>query len=300
MLRVKRAISLLLMLCLLTPAAHAAKAKPTATPAPRATSPEIVQEVPEKIQQLLDLAYNEYTTLNGKQLRKVNKYTEWRGKGVGFGWCAGFVTWCMLQLDVPQERMADMKEEPRTGIQHVMEASVGKLLRGYQKMGRTTDVPQKGFLLVYAVRRTQNMTTHVGLVWDVQDLGNGKYRITTIEGNMSSRIKMYVHDYDRFAADRTRNLKVIPEAERTRKEDASFNYRMQMDTWYVNTFLMPWVPEEYMQPTATPVPAATLTPAPVMTAVPTPTLAPTPMPTPAPTPFSTAELDFTLEDIILD
>lgn len=285
----KRLAALVMAFCLLGASASAATATPT--PPPRETAPEIVEDVPEEIQALLDLAYHEYTTLNGKTLSKVNKYTEWRGKGVGFGWCGGFITWCTLQLGFPQERLQDMIEEPKPGIQHVKEASVGKLLRGYQKMGRSTDIPQKGFLIVYAVRKTLNMTTHIGLVYDVQDLGNGKYRITTIEGNMSSRVKMYVHDYDRFAADRTRNLSEIPMEERTRKEDATFNYKLQMDTWYANCFLMPWIPEDYAPATPTPMPTAT----PTMTPEPTPTPVPTPTPTASPAP--TPEEDFSLTDL---
>lgn len=287
--RMIRVLAMVLVLCMMQLTAQAAN--PTPTPAPRDTTSQVMETVPDEIQALLDLAYKEYTTLNGKTLSKVNKYTEWRGKGVGFGWCGGFITWCTLQLGIPQDRLKNMKEEPKTGIQHVKEASVGKLLRGYQKMGRSTDIPQKGFLVVYAVRKTLNMTTHIGLVWDVEDLGNGKYRITTIEGNMSSRVKMYVHDYDRFAADRTRNMATIPESERTREESPIFNYRLQSEEWYINCFLMPWIPEEYMPATPTPMPTATPTPSPI----PTPTPEPTPTPTPSPVP--TPEEDYSLADL---
>ncbi len=279
-----RFIALALSLSLaLSAAGTAFAATATPTPPPRETVTRVLEdEVPEKIQQLLDLAYSEWETLDGKALSKVNKYTEWRGKGIGFGWCGGFITWCMLQLDFPMERLANMKEEPKEGIFHVKEASVGKLLRGYQKMGRSTNVPQKGFLLVYAVRKSANKTTHIGLVYDVQELGNGKYRITTIEGNMSSRVKMYVHDYDMYAEDRTRNLSAIPEEDRTRKEDNTFNYKLQMDTWYVNCFLMPWIPEDYLPATPTPAP--------------TPTPTPTPLPTPEPTPMA----EFSIFDVAQD
>ena len=210
----KKLTALCLCLCLVSGSAMAAtKVKATPTPPPTEVDTHVVEQVPEKIQQLLDLAYSEWQTVNGKKLARSNKYTKWRNN-YEWGWCAGFVTWCMLQLDVPMERMQDMEEKEVSGIVHVKEASVGKLLRGYQKMNRATNVPQKGFLVVYGVANSVNKTTHVGLVYDVVDMGNGKYRITTIEGNMSNTIRMYVHDYD-LNADRYKNLSAIPEEERT-------------------------------------------------------------------------------------
>ncbi|MBQ2701129.1 MAG: CHAP domain-containing protein [Clostridia bacterium] len=237
-------IILLVITTLWTPAL-AAKSKATPTPAPVEISQE-VQIPPEEVQAYLDIAYNEWETLAGKTLKKVNKYTEWRGKGIGFGWCGGFATWCMMQADIPMDVLEKVKkiEEPVEGIYHVKEASVGKLLRGYQEINRSTRVPQPGYLLIYGVRQSANKTVHVGMVYDVEALGNGKYRLTTIEGNMSNRVKMYVHDYDMYAKDWTKNLSAIPKEERTREENSYFNYKMQSDKWYVNCFLMPWIPED--------------------------------------------------------
>ena len=294
-------LSLLLTISLLLSPAQAATSKATPTPPPVDTVTTVASPPPE-IQAVLDLAYSEWETLGGKTLQRVNKYTEWRGKGVGFGWCGGFVTWCMIQCGIPMAALEDIEEGPVEGIFHVEEASVGKLLRGYQKMGRATMVPQPGFLLVYG--KSYNKTIHVGLVYDVEELGGGRYRITTIEGNMSNRVKMYVHDYDMNLADSEKNLSVVPEEERTREETSWFNYKMQESTWYVNRFLMPWVPEEYAQPadTETPSPMPTLEPTPSVTDTPAPadTEAPTASPTEAPTgtpiplPTATPEEDFSL------
>ena len=239
----KRCLIMALIASMLWTPALAAKAKATPTPAPVAIA-EQPQQPPRQIQDFLDIAYNEWENLAGKTLKKVNKYTEWRGKGIGFGWCGGFVTWCMMEAGIPMDVLEKVKkmEEPE-GLYHVKEASVGKLLRGYQEINRSTRVPQPGYLLVYAVRKSANKTVHVGLVYDVEELGNGKYRITTIEGNMSNRVKMYVHDYDMYAEDWTRNLSAVPKEERTQEETSYFNYKMQMDTWYVNCFLMPWIPD---------------------------------------------------------
>ena len=216
--------------------------KPTPTPPP-VSIPAKVQEPPEIIGNVLELAHSEWESLHGKRLKKCNKFTEWRGKGVSFGWCGGFVTWCMLQAGVDMKTLANTPEAEVEGVVHVKEASVGKLLRGYQQMNRTTRVPQKGFLIIYAVRKSSNKTTHVGLVYDVEELGGGKYRITTIEGNMSNTVRMYVHDYDMNAADWTHNLTTVPKDERTMDESKNFTYKLQVDSWYVNCFLMPWIPD---------------------------------------------------------
>ena len=239
--QLKRFLALLTVLCLLLGSAQAKESKATPTPAPLDIGTEI-KTPPEQIQQVLDIAYNEWSTLAGKRLSKCNKYTEWRGKGVSFGWCGGFVTWCMIQAGVEMQTLANTQEGEVSGVVHVKEASVGKLLRGYLMMNRTTRMPQPGYLLIYAVRKSANKTTHVGLVYDVEDLGNGKYRLTTIEGNMSNRVKMYVHDYDMNAEDWTKNLSAVPKEERTQEESSYFNYKLQDDSWYVNCFLMPWVP----------------------------------------------------------
>ena len=223
-----------------------------AAPSPTPTPPPIeitntVAEPPEIIRKVIDIAMNEWSTLNGKTLPQCNKYTEWRGKGVKFGWCGGFVTWCMLEAGVPMERLETLKqngEGPVPGIMHVKEASVGKLLRGYQVIHRTTMMPQKGYLLVYGVRKSANRTVHIGLVVDVVPLGGSRFRITTIEGNLANRVKMYIHDYDMNAEDPTNNLSVVPAEERDREESAAFGWKMQDDRWYVNRFLMPWIPDD--------------------------------------------------------
>ena len=266
---IRRIAALALLMCLVTSMALAAT---TPTPPPLDITQEVMQP-PEMIRNVLNIAYNEWETLAGSTLKKVNKYTEWRGKGVGFGWCGGFITWCMLEAGVPMEELEAFKTAAKgtedgfalmEGVHHVKEASVGKLLRGYQIMNRSTNVPQPGYLLVYGC--SYNKTIHIGLVYDVQPLGNGKFRLTTLEGNMSNRVKMYVHDYDMYAENQEANLSLVPEEERTREETAEFNYAIPSSTpnggssgkkynYYVNCFLMPWVPGDPVNASTTPTPA---------------------------------------------
>ncbi|MBQ8654660.1 MAG: CHAP domain-containing protein [Clostridia bacterium] len=264
--RLIRLTALCLVLCSLASSAFAAAATPTPPPLP------LEQEVldpPTIIQNVLDIAYTEWLDLNGQPLKKVNKFTEWRGKGVSFGWCGGYITWCMLEAGVPMEELeyfrknSDKKDHLDVeGIFHVKEASVGKLLRGYQIMNRTTHVPQKGYMLVYGC--SYNKTIHVALVSDVEILGDGKFRITTLEGNMSNRVKMYVHDYDMYASDWESNLSEVPADQRTQMEDDSFDYTLPVakpsasakkkSPYYVNCFLMTWVPDDELNELTTPTP----------------------------------------------
>ena len=267
MIQFRRLLALTLLACMLCPAAQAATATPT--PAPILLEEEVLQP-PALIQSMLDIAYGEWQALDGKTLKQCNKYTEWRGKGVSFGWCGGFITWCMLEAGVPMEELEYFKKSagddgfyPAEGIMHVKEASVGKLLRGYQLMNRTTRVPQEGYLLVYGC--SYNKTIHIALVYDVEELGGGRYRITTLEGNMSNRVKMYVHDYDMNAADWQQNLSAVPEDERTEEETPAFDYTVPSSKpsssaakkapYYVNCFLMTWVPGDELNDLTTPTPA---------------------------------------------
>lgn len=286
-----RLTALLLTLLLACPAAFAAS---TPTPPPVAIQSSPAQP-PKVIRDALDIAYAEWETLAGKTLARCNKFTEWRGKGVSFGWCAGYVTWCMMEAGVPMHEIEHFLDEsndtregfyPVEGVMHVQEAGVGKLLRAYQRMNRTTMIPQPGYILVYGC--SYNKTIHVGLVYDVIDLGEGRYRITTLEGNMSNRVKMYIRDYDMNAQVNTNNRKStnlaeIPEDARTLPESSYVDYSIvtakpsssasSKYSYYVHCFLMPWVPGDPALPeSATPVP--TETPAPIATAVPTQTPAP--------------------------
>ena len=255
-----RFLSLLLALLLFVSAAAAdGKAKA------REITTEVVKEVPAEIQAVLDIAYDEWLETDGRELKLLNKFTEWRGAGIDFEWCGGFVTWCMLEAGIPQQEKNKTPHEEVEGVVHVKEAGQGKLQDGYGYMNRLTRVPQKGFLVVYGNGKQFNGVPaggsyHVGLVYDVEDLGDGKYRITTIEGNVDSpgdathskaghTIRMYTRDYDLNAANANKkkeDLSIVPEEELTQEESAlfSYDYTYGNPNLYINIFLMPWIPEE--------------------------------------------------------
>ncbi|MGN1369893.1 MAG: hypothetical protein ACI4WX_13560 [Aristaeellaceae bacterium] len=296
-----RIAAFFLMLMLFCPAAFAATATPT--PPPVAIESTLV-EPPAEIQRMLDIAYAEWEALNGEKLPDVNKFTEWRGKGYKFEWCAGYITWCMMQSGIPMDELADIKKAAGSdsllavdGVYHCKEASPGKLLRAYQIMERATMIPQKGFIVIYGC--SFNKVIHAGIVYDVEDLGGGKYRLTTLEGNIKDSIRMYIRDYDMNAEINTNrlkstNLSEVPEEERILPASANLEYTL-MDgkpssgtsgryMYYVNRFLMPWVPGD---PTLS-TPEPTATPEPTPSATPAPTAEPTAEPTPAPTAEPTA------------
>ena len=111
-------------------------------------------------------------------------------------------------------------------------------------------IPQKGFIVLYG--KGSDYKTHVGIVYDVQKLDNGRYRLTTIEGNMSNTVKMYIADYEPVDVyhgqkenPKIRNLYPVPEEERTMTEARNLTYQLRKKDnkyWYITRFLMPWVP----------------------------------------------------------
>ena len=260
----KRIAAFVLILCLAT---ASALADPTPTPPPLEIAQEVL-EPPELIRSVLDIAYSEWESLGGAALKKSNKYTKWRNN-YEWGWCAGFITWCMLEAGVPMDTdqaVMDAAKASEDGFHHaegvfyVKLANVGDLLTSYLAMNRTTNIPQPGYLLVYGASYSRYI--HVGLVYDVQPLGDGKFRITTIEGNMSNTVKMFIHDYD-MNADKEQNLSVVPEAEQTLKAARNLDYKIpqgkvggKMHSFYVNCFLMPWVPDDPINELTTPTPPA--------------------------------------------
>ncbi len=255
-----RFLSFLLSLLLLTGAAAADGGKPKA----REITTSVVQDIPAEIQQVLDIAYAEWQAADARELKILNKFTEWRGPGIDFEWCGGFVTWCMLEAGIPQQEKNKTPHQEVEGVVHVKEAGQGKLQDGYGFMNRLTRIPQKGFIVVYGNGKQFNGVPaggayHVGLVYDVEELGGGKYRITTIEGNVNSpgddthskaahTIRMFVRDYDLNAANANRkkeDLSLVPEEERTQEESAlfSYDYTYGNKNLYITIFLMPWIPE---------------------------------------------------------
>ena len=229
-------------------AGAAKKEKATPTPAPMLIQAEPV-DPPELISHMLDIAYQEWTDVNGADQGVKNKYTTWYNN-YNWGrntWCAGFVTWCMLEAGIPQAPQDEVKKydegtcpEP---VFHVKGSAPKKMAPGYLHMHRTTEIPQKGFIVLYG--ENSNKYIHVGIVYDVELKSDGLYRLTCIEGAMKNTVRMFIYDYD-ANAEKKKNIVLLPEEERTREEARNFTYGQHKKgtRWYVNCFLMPWIPEE--------------------------------------------------------
>ena len=236
-------------------------AKKKEAPTARQITTEVVQDIPEAIQNVLDLAYEQLIETDGAELKEKNKFTEWRNK-YKYGWCGGFITWLMLQQDIPQAEKSKIPKGEVEGLYHVKEAGVGKMYSGYEKINRITRIPQKGFIAVFGTSKAVKGSGstpyyHVGLVYDVEKLDEGLYRITTIEGNVSYHgddthkkaghtVRMYTRDYHLNAEKKSDDLTLVPESERTKEESAVFSYGYTYDNkyLYITIFLMPWIPGE--------------------------------------------------------
>ncbi len=244
---------LALLLFLIPSAAALADQKPTATPEPQWISPQ-VEEPPEVIREMIRIAEEEWEKFGGRALPRSNKYTKWVNNSE-WGWCAGFTSWCAMTAGVPQKSLSQILKLPEGEAEPVFSCSAvspGKLLRAFQHMHRTTLFPQKGYFVIYGDRG--NCTTHIGLVCDVQLLDNGKYRLTTIEGNMKSAVRLFVADYEPidvyYQQNRkptVSNLSAVPEEEREWENSKSRSYRLRVSDvdgsdWYVTCFLMTWIP----------------------------------------------------------
>lgn len=262
----KRLLALLLPLVLLASALPASAAsKATSTPPPVELEETFTEEIPPEIRKLLDVAQNELEETAGKNLKRKNKYTAWYN-AYEWEWCAGFVTWCLMEAGIPQEDYRTIEPGEKAGLYHATASAPGKMVTGYSRMYRTTMIPRKGFIVVYG-SKNYGKFWHVGFVYDVEKLDNGRYRLTTIEGNVNNHsVCMFVRDYDPHPAKSTANFFQVPKDERFQEESKTFSYKFTYNdkTQYVTMFLMPWVPGDEaleMAAPATEVPAGT--PAPV-------------------------------------
>lgn len=245
----KRVSALIVASALLFSSSSLAAKKEKATPTP---APVMIQaeptDPPEQISHMLDIAYQEWTEVDGKDQGEKNKYTTWYNN-YNWGrntWCAGFVTWCMLEAGIPQAVQNEVRQyeegtcpEP---VFHVKGSAPKKMAPGYLHMHRTTEIPQKGFIVLYG--ENSNKYIHVGIVYDVELKSDGLYRLTCIEGAMKNTVRMFIYDYD-VNAEKKKNIVLLPEEERTREEAKNFTYGQHKKgtRWYVNCFLMPWVPD---------------------------------------------------------
>lgn len=196
------------------------------------------EDVPtELMKKAIAIAVNEFVTLDLKGIKRANKYTKWYAKkdGVAFGWCGAFVGWCFEEAGVPMSRVEKAEKVGENATWAISEAGVGKILKGYQKMERTTNIPRPGYMVIYSVTKKSYNNIHTGLITAVEDLGEGRYLLTTIEGNVSSRVKKYQYYYDSSdeATKKQENMEPLP---KDMQVDEKICYKLHSEDWFVKVF----------------------------------------------------------------
>ena len=204
--------------------------------------------MPEAIKSLVYVANREYYTVQRARLPKYNQYAKWYyGKKKEVGWCSVFTIWCANASGTEPLKEASLTAVPDSGILLFREGQVGNQYDGFQKFGRFTGVPRAGYTVIYGDLSNSYRTTHIGIVVDAQAVGDGQYRVTTVEGNMSNSVKRYTYLYDSNKANHTvgvekgkklqRNMADLPLAEQT---DPLCQYTLHTDHWCVFGFGATW------------------------------------------------------------
>ena len=197
--------------------------------------------VPDAINTVIDFAIEEWRAAGNKAFSRAgskNKYSFWQcGKGAkcNIGWCGAFLGYvfdtCGVPMDEPTKSVPHESGEPYS----VRAAGVGKINKGFEKMNRLSMTPKPGYLVVYGQRRGYGYK-HIGLLTDVDDLGDGKYLLKTVEGNMSNRIKRYCYIFD--SNESVRNTSACPEEYRL--DNGEINDYQHIKDWNITTFCQTW------------------------------------------------------------
>ncbi|MHC1785927.1 MAG: hypothetical protein AB9880_02520 [Christensenellales bacterium] len=195
--------------------------------------------MPDIIGKGILLALGEWQLAGGQAIPRANKYTFWLHNATSrFGWCGAFVNYCLESAGVPMKNRGETTFQPDGGAYAVREAAVPKIWQGFTTMARIAYVPQAGYEVIYG-KRGSTPYIHVGLVTRVEPLGEGKYLLETVEGNLDSRILRYSYVYDAQAEDSEKNYSPLPTELQTRPN--LFKYEPHnKGGWYITAFGATW------------------------------------------------------------
>jgi len=205
--------------------------------------------LPERAKAFVYVARREYLKNQRQRLSKANEYTIWyyRSKKE-VGWCSVFTIWCANASGTDPIDEEEAVGIPDDQVLFLREGQVGNQYDGFQRNGRFVGIPRPGYLVIYANMKNTYLYTHIGIVTDVADVGGGKYRVTTVEGNMSNTVKCYTFIYDSnfdnsaltsdTRDDQQPNMSVVPESDQT---DPLTQYELSTDTWTVFGFCATWL-----------------------------------------------------------
>jgi hypothetical protein len=196
------------------------------------------------------VAQLEYYQTHKARLPKYNKYAKWYyGRRNEVGWCAVFAIWCANAAGTNPIDETAAAEIPDSETLYLREGQVGNQYDGYFKLGRFGPIPRVGYMVAYADMSNGYRTTHIGIVVKAEDLGDGVYKVTTVEGNMSNSIKSYCYLYDSklpnhlVGADPEVKLKLqwnMSEVEEAEQTNPLLQYELHTDHWSVFGFGESW------------------------------------------------------------
>ncbi len=203
---------------------------------------------PELAKNMAYVARREFYKNKRGRMPKYNEYAKWYyGKKNEVGWCSVFTIWCANAAGVDPVKKKDAKEWPESDVLYLREGQVGNQYDGFFALDRFSGVPREGYLVIYADMSNGYRTTHVGIVVEALPLGEGKYRVTTVEGNMSNTVKSYCYVYDsnldNHLVGTEKGLKLqwnmseVPEEDRA---DPLPQYALHTDHWSVFGFCQSW------------------------------------------------------------
>lgn len=197
--------------------------------------------IPAEVEAGIAVALTEWEDYvrEGRSIPKSNKYTRWKcGRACEFGWCGAFVNYSLDMGGVPMDTRENTLLKTDGSAAAMREAGVPKIMEGFKTMDRWGYIPQAGYEVVYG-RRGGYATMHVGLVTAVTPLGEGRYEVETVEGNMGPRIRRYRYIYDAFADNFERNMSALDADQQTQRD--VYTYVPHLDgAWYVTGFGQTW------------------------------------------------------------
>lgn len=206
------------------------------------------EALPETIKNYIYVLLREFNTVKRSRLPKYNQYAKWYyGRKKEVGWCSVFTIYCANAAGNPVPKAKEVNRENQSMVQFFAEGQVGNQYDGFMKLGRFVGIPKPGYLVIYAEMKNSYRTTHIGSVVDVQDMGDGVYMVTTVEGNMSNTVKSYRYLYDskidNHLVGTEKGLKLkknMSTVDKEFQENPTIQYALHTDHWSVFGFCATW------------------------------------------------------------
>lgn len=192
--------------------------------------------IPEGGRNMAYVAQREFLAVARGTVKRDNKYARWYyKKRKEVGWCAVFTSYVsnFAGVDTYKVNKLDPTTIGEGDVLSFLEGEVGRQYDGFLETGRFVNLPRPGYLVIYGNRRNSYRTTHIGVVVDVVDRGDGWYQVTTVEGNMGTSVKSFCYLYNSNVAHPKANMKALPKDERP---NPLVQYKLATDYWSVFGF----------------------------------------------------------------